>query len=145
MMCSLLSQLLNQDKFDFDLSSIIEHDLSGLEAHSLKTACILFARLLKQLPPATALILVIDDISRLEDAQRYHNTKKAINHITRLMQQAVKEGNVVFKVLITSSCASRLCRECSISGDHEIFLEEDLVDDDGQGFEEETMDADMAF
>ena len=145
MMSSLLSQLLSQEKFDFDLSSVVEQELSGLSEHSLKTTCVLFARFLKQLPHATALILVIDDISRLEDVKRYNDTKKAVNHIVRLTQQTILEGNVVFKVLITSSCESRLPRECNISGDYEIFLEEDLVDDDGQGFEEGTMEDDMTF
>ena len=142
---SLLSQLLSQEKFDFDLSGVVEQDLSDLLERSLKTTCVLFARLLKQLPPATALVLIIDDISQLEDVKRYCETKKAVSHIVRLVQQVILEDRVVFKVLITSSCQSKLQRDCGISEDQEIFLEEDLVDDDGQGFEGGTMDKDMAF
>ena len=148
MMRSLLSQLLRQKKFDFDLSGITEHELSaGLEQQPLKTTSVLFACLLKQLPCGKAVALVINDVSSFEDRERYRDTRKTIKHIARSMGRSIGDGNVVFKVLITSSCKSKLRKECRkfFTGKHEIFLKKKLADDDRQGYEEEAMDEDMAF
>ncbi|MCJ1250926.1 hypothetical protein MMC30_008154 [Trapelia coarctata] len=66
MMRSLLGQLLTQEKYHFCLDHPTHAGVQSLKANDLKTLCITFGTLISQLPPASAVFCIIDNIAALE-------------------------------------------------------------------------------
>ncbi|KAL9121893.1 MAG: hypothetical protein Q9187_001549 [Circinaria calcarea] len=141
MMNSLLGQLLTQERYDFDLANVTRHDLALLEVDDMKTLCVMFGKLVKQLPPASALFCIIDGVSAFEDSLRSNDTVKALRHLVRLARSS---NNVSFKLLLTCAGESQNRRRYEISEGQELIMEEELVDDEGHGYNDDLFDEDMA-
>ncbi|MCJ1398888.1 hypothetical protein MMC11_002089 [Xylographa trunciseda] len=141
MMKSLLGQLLVQKKYEFDLADLTKHDLSMLETGDLKTLCVIVGMLIQQLPPASALFCVIDGIFAFEDSARSNDMIKALRHLVRLVR---KPKDVSFKLLLTCAGNCQFQRRYEISEGQALLMDEELVDDEGHGYNDDLFDDDMA-
>ena len=141
MMNSLLGQLLTLPSLDFGLSFLTDIDVKNLQRNDLKTLCITVKTLLSQLPMRTALVCVIDSVSCYEDRDRIEDTIKAIRHLVRLARKAQE---IPFKLLLTCSGESPYSADYEIEEREILLVDEDLVDDDGQGWNDEALYEDMA-
>ena len=140
MMNSLLGQLLTQGKYDFDLVEITPQDLSMLETDDLRSLCMIFSMLVKQLPPASALFCVIDSIAAFENSFRSGDMVKVLRHLVRLVR---KSNDVSFKLLITCAGESQFRKRYEISEREILLMDEELVHDDGLGYNDGLFDEDM--
>ena len=140
LMHQLLGQLLRQEKFNIN-PDVSEAELALIENYDLKTTTMVFARLLRLLPQGWAVVCVLDDISMIEIGDLYLDTIKAVKNLSRLTSE---EMDVAFKVLITCSIESEYLKQYLVQNRQVILLEEELVDDDGQGYGEGALDEDLA-
>ena len=141
MMSSLLGQLLIQDKYEFALDFVTPHDLSMLKIDDLKTLCVIVGTLIKQMPPSSALFCVLDGIFAFEDSTRSSDMIKALRYLVRLVH---KSKDVSFKLLLTCAGDCQFWRRYEISEGQALLMDEELVDDEGHGYNDELFNDDMA-
>ncbi|MCJ1438850.1 hypothetical protein MMC27_008240 [Xylographa pallens] len=141
MMSSLLGQLLIQGKYEFALDFVTPHDLSMLKMDDLKTLCVIVGSLIKQLPPASALFCVLDGIFAFEDSTRSDDMIKALRYLVRLVH---KSKDVSFKLLLTCAGDCQFRRRYEIGEGQALLMDEELVDDDGHGYNDDLFNDDMA-
>lgn len=141
MMNSLLGQLVTQAKYEFDLADITQHDLGLLQIDDMKTLCMTFGSLVKQLPPASALFCVLDGVSAFEDSKRDSDMVKALRYLVRLVR---KSTDVSIKLLITCAGESQNRQRYEISEGQALLIEEELVDDEGHGYNDDLYEEDLA-
>ncbi|MCJ1285572.1 hypothetical protein MMC26_004913 [Xylographa opegraphella] len=141
MMSSLLGQLLIQDKYEFALDFVTSHDLTMLKIDDLKTLCVIVGSLIKQLPPASALFCVLDGIFAFEDSTRSDDLIKALRYLVRLSH---KSKDVSFKLLLTCAGDCQFWRQYEITEGQALLMDEELVNDEGHGYNDELFNDDLA-
>jgi hypothetical protein len=128
LMASLVGQLLGQmldREFDIDTSFLEKSDWRCLEKQDLFALYMVFRELIRQLPPKTILVCVLDEVSLYETQALGEDTDVVMRRLTRLV---AKSTNVVIKMLVT-------CRGKALDF-QQYFQEDEILDLD------EDMDAD---
>ena len=140
MMNSVLGQLLSQRKYGFDLSITTTGNLEMLREGGLKEICNTFAVLMDQLPPGSVLVCVLGGISFYETSAREGDTIKVIRYLVKLVRRAKKMS---FKLLLTCPGESCFQNEYGIRENEMLLLDEEQVDDDGQGYNDGVFEEDI--
>jgi len=101
MMRSLLGQLLTQKRYGFERVDITYADIAKIRSGDLKTLCYTFGKLIKQLPRASVVYCIIDNIMVWEICSRSRDTRRVIDYLLGLLGKR-KEGFLKFLL----SCGS---------------------------------------
>ena len=108
-MRSLIHQLLSL-QWDLDQSFLDLPFLDEIRNHSIASLCTLFRNLLTSVPPTT-IFCMIDGISEYEISSRIHDVNVMMGFLRDLVDETNKEDSGInFKLLVTSSTASRYAR-----------------------------------
>ena len=121
----LLSQMLNRD-LDIDISFLEKSDWKSIESHELFGLYMVFRELVKQLPPKTLLVCVLDEVNLYETRALGEDTDVVMRRLTRLV---AKSTEIVIKLLVT--CRGRaLDFQQYFQKDDILDLDEDIDLDD---------------
>jgi hypothetical protein len=129
LMASLVGQLLSQmlsREFDIDTSFLEKPDWKSVESYDLFTLYMVFRELVKQLPPKTLLVCVLDEVNLYETRALGEDTDVVMRRLARLV---VNSTDVVIKLLVT--CRGRaLDFQQYFQEDGILDLDEDIDLDD---------------
>ncbi|CAH0046130.1 unnamed protein product [Clonostachys solani] len=127
MMASLTAQLLNkmaERSFSVDLSFCDDLKTEDISGFNLKTLCVIFSELAKQIPEGTILICLIDGIDLYETG----DFREDVDTIMRRMaRQVAKRTNMIFKLIVTCNGRARAIQTHFASV---INMEESVEPDD---------------
>ncbi|CAH0042431.1 unnamed protein product [Clonostachys rhizophaga] len=127
MMASLTAQLLTKmeaKSFNIDLSFSDDLEAEDIYGLNLKTLCLIFSELAKQIPEGTILICLIDGIDMYEKV----DFREDVDTIMRRMaRQVSKRTNVIFKLIVTCTGRARAIQTHFASV---INMEESVEPDD---------------
>jgi hypothetical protein len=136
---SLLTQLIEQWEFG-ELICLDQDDVAKLKSTSpnlsLQDQRHLLHRLVAALPPAKPLFVIIDGINYYETGEFYHETKKVIKGINRLLSDSKIKAMV--KIFVTSATRATEVNEC-FKPDEMLDVPED-VDGTRLGFADTQFD-----
>ncbi|KAH0565034.1 hypothetical protein GP486_001573 [Trichoglossum hirsutum] len=135
MIISLIGQLLSYQGLEFNLSSFDDDFCQSIEDDDLEMLCIMFLRLVKQLPRTKIVFCLIDTISVYETKDRLVKTARVLSTLTHLV--ANRRKGPIFKLLVTdprmSDCAHDYIKEKDtlelddfFVGDGTVYLEDEL-------------------
>jgi hypothetical protein len=120
LMASLVGQLLEQmlsREFDIDISFLEKSDWKNVESHQLLCLYVVFRELVRQLPPKTLLVCVLDELNLYETRILGEDTDVVMRRLTRLVANSAE---VVIKMLVT-------CRGRALDF-QQYFQEDDILD-----------------
>lgn len=118
MMASLVGQLLDQmlrREMEIDMSFLKKSDLKKVESYDLFALYMVFRELVKQLPPKTLMVCVLDEVNLYETRSLGEDTDTVMKRLTRLVD---KSTDVVIKMLVT-------CRGRAL--DFQQYFEQDNI------------------
>jgi hypothetical protein len=131
MMASLIGQLIKQlgdRSIIIDLSFMTSKNWRKVEELDLKTLCRLFRKLIRQTPPGSAILCMIDEISLYETQALEHQTSYVLEKLVQLVRQEQDDAQQVFKLLITCQDrvlgTSQLFSRCTLDLLEEIEMDE---------------------
>ena len=127
--------------------------MKKLRRRDLKTLRTTLVTLIEKLPSKIAVFCIIDGISFYEDSVRANNTIKAVQQLVRLARpnapikrkkaSSSASSSAPFKLLLTCPGRSSYTMEYGIEEREVLDIEGDLVDDDGQGYNDAVWDEDI--
>jgi hypothetical protein len=120
LMVSLVGQLLSQmlsREFDIDISFLEKSDWKNVESHQLLALYVVFRELVRQLPPKTLLVCVLDEVNLYETRSLGADTDAVLRRLTRLVANSTE---VIIKMLVT-------CRGRALDF-QQYFQEDDILD-----------------
>lgn len=138
MMASLTGQLISHmlsRSVDVDLSFLRPGDEAALEKRNLKKMCTVFFELVKQLPPKTILLCVLDEVFLYETGAPGQNDADAV--VRRLVRLAEASDKIVFKLLVT--CRGRALGIGRHFSGHTLELDEEVELDDSSAWQVANM------
>ncbi|KAF4465220.1 hypothetical protein FALBO_7938 [Fusarium albosuccineum] len=104
MMTSLIGQLLNQvtDRgIDVDLSFLTKKKWRKIEESDPEVLCSVFKKLTRQIPPGSAILCMVDEISLYETQMLEYQTNLVMEKLVRLANHQQEDGHQIFKLLVT--------------------------------------------
>ncbi|KAH8769183.1 hypothetical protein F5883DRAFT_65963 [Diaporthe sp. PMI_573] len=128
MMTSLTGQLVSHmlsRPVAVDLSFLGPEDRDFLEELSLKMMCTVFFKLVKQLPPKTILLCILDEVALYETSVQNHDMDTVIRRLVRLVEAC---DEIVFKLLVT--CRGRVLGIGQYFTGNTLDLDEEIEADD---------------
>ena len=129
---TLVSQLLHCD-VTYDTSFLTQEDLEKIEQNDLSTLCMLFQRLMQQIPSGTFLFLVVDGINFYERSERRQDFLEIIKVLLAVLEECHKS---VFKLLL--GCHGRSTFAKDLIRKEDILTAPTSVDGTRQGWSEHT-------
>ncbi len=127
---SFVSQLLLRDG-PWDLAFLSSADVEKIQNSDIETICMLFRRLLQQLPDATFLFWMIDGINYYERSERRRDFLKVIHELLGVINDT---KGVVIKLLLT--CPGKSSYVKDVVGKENILNVPPTVDGGRQGWSE---------
>uniref|UniRef100_A0A0B7KQ66 Fungal STAND N-terminal Goodbye domain-containing protein n=1 Tax=Bionectria ochroleuca TaxID=29856 RepID=A0A0B7KQ66_BIOOC len=127
MMASLTAQLLTkmvERSFRIDLSFCDDLEAEDISGFNLKTLCVIFSELAKQIPEGTILICLIDGIDMYETGDFREDVDTVMR---RMARQVSKRTNMIFKLIVTCTGRARAIQTHFASV---INMEESVEPDD---------------
>ena len=163
MMNHLLCQLLHQTELSVELSFLDDNAIGKLRRGSLKTLRRTLITLIAKLPPKVAVFCIIDGISFYEDSVHVGTTIKVVRQLVGLARKstgtssngptnpnkasaaasASASSSAPFKLLLTCPGRSSYTMEYGVEEKEILDIEENLVDDDGQGYNDAVWEEDI--
>ena len=128
----LVSQLLHCD-VSYDTSFLTQEDLDKIEQNDLSTLCMLFQRLIQQIPSGTFLFLVVDGINFYERSERRQDFLDVLKVLLAVLEES---DNFIAKLLLTCHGRSSFAKDL-IRNDN-ILTVPTFVDGTRQGWSEHT-------
>ncbi len=129
LMTSLVGQLLSQmlsREINIDISFIEKSDWKKVEKQDLFALYMVFRELVRQLPPKTLLVCVLDEVNLYETRELGDETDVVMRRLTRLVANSTE---VIIKMVVT--CRGRALDFQQYFQEDEILdLDEDLDSDD---------------
>ena len=95
---SFVSQLLLRDDVPWDLTFLSAAHVANIRANDIDTICMLFRRLLQQLPEPTFLFWMIDGINFYERSERRVDFLKVVRMLLGIINDC---SHVIIKLLLT--------------------------------------------
>ncbi|KAF4992488.1 hypothetical protein FDECE_13704 [Fusarium decemcellulare] len=131
MMTSLIGQLLNQftDRgIDVDLSFLTKKKWHKIEESDPEVLCSIFKKLTRQIPPGSAILCMVDEISLYETQMLEYQTNLVMEKLVRLANHQQKDGHQIFKLLVT--CQDRALGVSRYFSGRVLDLPEEIEADD---------------
>lgn len=101
MMASLTGQLVSHmlsRSIEVNLSFSTADNWAVLGNLNLKVICTVFFELVRQLPPKTILLCILDEVAQYETGAHKHGTDTVIRRLVRLAEAS---NEIIFKLLVT--------------------------------------------
>ncbi|KAK1990113.1 hypothetical protein LX36DRAFT_740652 [Colletotrichum falcatum] len=130
LIASLIGQLLHQatDKgARIDLSFMTDSKWRKLERLEPKALCLLFKKLVKQLPPGTVVFCIVDEAATYETARLRPHLIFIMEKLLQLVR-SLADGPQIFKLLV--ACQDRAVALSRLFGGHVLDLPETVDEDD---------------
>ncbi|KAH7233070.1 hypothetical protein BKA59DRAFT_446565 [Fusarium tricinctum] len=131
MIASLIGQLIEQlgDRdIIVDLSFMSSKTWRRVEELEPKTLCRIFRKLIGQIPPGSAILCMIDEVSLYETQMLEHQTSYVMEKLVQLVRQEQDDAQQVFKLLVTCQDRalgiSRLFSGCTLELPEEIEMDD---------------------
>ncbi|KAJ0122198.1 hypothetical protein J7T55_002710 [Diaporthe amygdali] len=128
MMASLTGQLVSHmlsRSVAVDLSFLEPENWAVLEENNLKVICTVFFELVKQLPPNTILLCILDEVGLYETGVPKRDADTVVRRLVRLVEAS---DEIVFKLLVT--CRGRALGIGQYFTRHTLDLDEEVEADD---------------
>ena len=129
---TLVSQLLSCD-VSYDTSFLTQEDMGKIEQNDLSTLCMLFQRLMDQIPSGTFIFLVVDGINFYERSERRNDFLELLKVLLAILEEC---HNSVFKLLLSCHGRSSFAKDLIPNGN--ILTVPTFVDGTRQGWSEHT-------
>lgn len=134
MMANLLGQLISHmlsRSVEVNLSPLRPGDSAALQRRDLKVMCTVFFELVKQLPPKTILLCILDEVALYETGASGQNDADKV--VRRLVRLAEASDEIVFKLLVTSR--GRALGIGRYFAGHTLDLDEEVEADDSSAWQ----------
>ena len=129
---TLVSQLLHCEVV-YDTSFLTPEDLKRIEQNDLGTLCMLFQRLMQQIPSRTFLFLVVDAINFYERSERREDFLVVLKVLLAVLEE---RRDLVLKMLL--SCHGRSSFAKGLVRKENVLTAPTDVDGSRQGWSEHT-------
>lgn len=129
---TLVSQLLHCE-VSYDTSFLTHEDLEKIEQNNLSTLCMLFQRLMQQIPSGTFLFFVVDGVNFYERSERREDFLEILKVLLAELEECHKS---IFKLLL--SCHGRSSFAKDLIQTENILTVPTFVDGTRQGWSEHT-------
>ena len=127
---SFVSQLLLRE-VPWDLASLSVEDLEKIKHNDLEAICVLFRKLIQQLPDATFLFWMIDGINYYERSERRRDFLKVVQALLGVIKDC---KGVIIKLLLT--CPGKSLYVKDALGKEDVLNVPPTVDGNRQGWSE---------
>ena len=127
---SFVSQLLLRE-VSWDLAFLSVEDLEKIQNNDLEAICVLFRKLIQQLPDATFLFWMIDGINYYERSERRRDFLKVIQALLSVIKDC---NGVIIKLLLT--CPGKSLYVKDALGKEDVLNVPPTVDGNRQGWSE---------
>jgi hypothetical protein len=123
----LIEQLGDRDII-VDLSFMSSKTWRRVEELEPKTLCRIFRKFIGQIPPGSAILCMIDEVSLYETLMLEHQTSYVMEKLVQLVRQEQDDAQQVFKLLVTCQDRalgiSRLFSGCTLELPEEIEMDD---------------------
>lgn len=131
--CQLVTNMLSRS-LEPDLSFLDPKKWTALKTKDLKVVCTVFYELVKQLPPKTALLCVLDEVALYETGPSKRDVDIVIRRLVRLVEGC---GGITFKMLVT--CRGRAMGIGTHFAGHVLEMDEDVEAEDSSAWQVAAM------